>query len=104
MVASDGGVPALIDTTVVYFNITRNLAAPEFIPTVYTATVSEDRAVGNPFTVVTARDADVTVSANTWLYCFDQVPAWKVLVASVARCTYFKISSHRCLTQFNCDL
>ena len=62
MVASDGGVPALIDTTVVYFNVTRNLAAPEFIPTVYAATLSEDRAVGNPFTTVTARDADITVS------------------------------------------
>ena len=62
VVASDGGSPSQSDTTVVYFNITRNLVAPEFNPTFYTTTVAEDRAVGNPFLQVTARDADVTVS------------------------------------------
>jgi hypothetical protein len=65
VVASDGGSPAKFDTTVVYFNVTRNLVAPEFIPAFYSATIAENRAVGDPFRQVTASDGDVTVSGWT---------------------------------------
>ncbi|XP_076458559.1 protocadherin Fat 1-like [Babylonia areolata] len=68
VVAADGGLPAKTDTTVVYFNITRNLVAPEFNPSVYTASVSEDRAVGDPILQVTARDGDVTAPNNQVTY------------------------------------
>ncbi|KAL8559117.1 hypothetical protein ACOMHN_046165 [Nucella lapillus] len=68
VVAADSGVPPRTDTTVVYFNITRNLVAPEFNLTFYTISVSEDRAVGNPFLQVTALDADVTAPNNLVTY------------------------------------
>lgn len=61
MLASDGGVPVLTDTTVVVVNVVRNLHSPEFLPKDYTVTILETQFLGVPFQQVATIDADSTV-------------------------------------------
>ncbi|XP_055954344.1 protocadherin-16-like [Patella vulgata] len=68
VVAEDGGIPALIDTAIVYVNVTRNLNSPVFNPTIYRIGVPDIQTLGTPVTTVSATDADTTSPQNRLEY------------------------------------
>ena len=58
VVASDGGTPPLLATTVVEVHINRNLQAPRFPSTNYRPEILETQQLGLAFVRVRAGDAD----------------------------------------------
>ena len=63
VVASDGGSPPRIDTTVVSVTVTRNLQKPRFDPQNYPVRVLQTFPIGQVLTTVSAKDNDRRVSS-----------------------------------------
>ncbi|XP_035826841.1 protocadherin Fat 4, partial [Aplysia californica] len=74
VLAQDGGAPSKSDTTVVVVSVTRNLFPPEFQQTQLSASITENQAIGDPFTAVSCGDRDVAVSCCTLWYRIEKPP------------------------------
>ncbi|WAQ96421.1 FAT4-like protein [Mya arenaria] len=62
VLAADGGFPSLMDTTIVYLNITRNRFSPSFTQTQYNTQIAESQSLGTEIIRVSATDRDTALT------------------------------------------
>lgn len=63
----DFGTPRRSSTSLLLVNVTRNLNAPQFNPTQYSATILETQTLGSSIRQVSSSDLDTTVSTcSSW--------------------------------------
>ncbi|WAQ95445.1 FAT4-like protein [Mya arenaria] len=83
VLASDGGIPSLSDTTVVYLNITRNRFSPAFLQTQYNTLIPESQSLGAEVLRVSANDQDTAAPYNVVEYS---------LIGNTRAQEYFQVS------------